>query len=199
MPMRRFLILTIALLAAYDMYAAINAQYTFEDGVPAFLSVNGNGTLESSDVKFKDGHKSVKFSWDSPSELVFNNFSDIETSLKVNESGIMMWVYNTSPMADPIVFTILDWSMNEICHFDFYADFTGWRAIWIKYEDMFLSDGATLVSSIPLAQRDTEVSRMTVTVPSSATEGKIYIDRLSFYQQKKGKHVCLVFPLPLFV
>ena len=128
--MKRLVLLFATLLAAYNTYAAINAQYTFEGDVPGFLSVNGNARLESSSEKYKDGARSIKFSWNGPAELVFNNFTDIEASLKVNEAGIMMWVYNTAPMKDPIRFTILDWSMNEICHFDFNADFKGWRAIW---------------------------------------------------------------------
>ena len=132
---RLFSIILFAILAS-DSFAAINAQYNFETGVPDFLSVNGDGKLECSSVRFKDGEKSVRFSWNGPAEIVFSNFSDIKASMEVNDAGLMMWVYNEQPMKEPIVFTFLDWSMNEICHFDFNADFKGWRAIWIKYIDM---------------------------------------------------------------
>jgi chondroitin-sulfate-ABC endolyase/exolyase len=180
--MKRFIFLCATLLAAYESYAAINAQYTFEDGVPTFLSVNGNAKIESSTEKFKDGAKSVKFSWEGPAEIVFNNFIDIESSLKVNESGIMMWVYNTRPMKEPIRFTILDWSMNEICHFDFNADFTGWRAIWMKYIDMLTPAGH--YGDVALKDRVTDAAGMLVKMPDSADKGTIYIDRVTFSKNR---------------
>ena len=134
--MKRLLSTFLFLIVAVGAHAAINAQYNFEAGLPDFISVNGDGKLESSSEKFKDGTKSIKFSWNAPAELVFSNFADIESSMKVNGAGLMMWVYNTNPMKDPVTFTFLDWNMNEICHFDINADFKGWRAIWIKYIDM---------------------------------------------------------------
>lgn len=60
--MKRSILLLVTLMAAFDTDAAINAQYTFEEGLPSFLSVNGNAKIESSTEKFKDGSKSVKFS-----------------------------------------------------------------------------------------------------------------------------------------
>ena len=180
--MKRFILLLVTLMAAFDTYAAINAQYTFEEGLPSFLSVNGNAKIESSTEKFKDGSKSVKFSWEGPAELVFNNFTDIESSLKINESGIMMWVYNTCPMKEPIRFTILDWSMNEICHFDFNADFKGWRAIWMKYIDMLTPSGH--YGDVALKERVTGAAGMLVKMPESAASGTIYIDRVTFSKNR---------------
>ena len=176
--MKRLVSVLFSLVAAYNAYAAINAQYTFENALPSFLSVNGDGTIELSTDKFKDGTHSIKFSWKAPSELVFNNFNDIESSLKVNEAGIMMWVYNTQPMKDPIRFTILDWNMNEICHFDFNADFKGWRAIWMKYIDMLTPTGH--YGDVKLKERVTEAAGMIVKIPESAPFGTIYIDRVTF-------------------
>lgn len=180
--MKRSILLLVTLMAAFDTYAAINAQYTFEEGLPSFLSVNGNAKIESSTEKFKDGSKSVKFSWEGPAELVFNNFTDIESSLKINESGIMMWVYNTCPMKEPIRFTILDWSMNEICHFDFNADFKGWRAIWMKYIDMLTPSGH--YGDVALKERVTGAAGMLVKMPESAASGTIYIDRVTFSKNR---------------
>lgn len=180
--MKKFLLMLAAFIAVCDAYAAINAQYTFEDGVPAFLTANGNATVSSSTEKFKDGTRSVKFVWDGPAELVFNNFSDIEASLKVNDTGIMMWVYNTSPMSDPIRFTVLDWNMNEICHFDFNADFKGWRAIWMKWIDMLTPSGH--YGDLKLKERVTDAAGMIVKMPESAPSGTIYIDRVTFSTKK---------------
>ena len=180
--MKRLVTVLLSLVAAYSSYAAINAQYTFEDALPSFLSVNGDAVLELSTEKFKDGTHSVKFSWNAPSEIVFNNFSDIESSLKVNDAGLMMWVYNAQPMKDPIRFTILDWNMNEICHFDFNADFKGWRAIWMKYIDMLTPTGH--YGDVKLKERVTEAAGMIVKVPESTPSGTIYIDRVTFSKNK---------------
>ena len=180
--MKRLFFVLLSLVAAYDTYAAINAQYTFEDGLPSFLSVNGNAAVTLSKDKFKDGTSSVRFQWNGPAELVFNNFDDIENSLKVNEAGIMMWVYNTQPMKDPIRFTILDWSMNEICHFDFNADFKGWRAIWMKYVDMLTPTGH--YGDVKLKERVTGAAGMIVKVPESVPSGTIYIDRVTFSKNR---------------
>ena len=177
------IILTLSLIfSAAISYAAINAQYTFEDKVPSFLSANGKASVELSADKFKDGKHSVRFSWDGPAELVFSNFSDIEASMKVNGAGLMMWVYNTAPMADPVTFTILDWNMNEICHFDFNADFKGWRAIWIKYIDMLSPYGH--YGDVKPKERKTDAAGMVVKMPESARTGTIYIDRVTFSLSK---------------
>ena len=178
---RLFSIILFALLAS-DLFAAINAQYNFETGVPDFLSVNGDGKMECSSVRFKDGEKSVRFSWNGPAEMVFSNFSDIEASMKVNGAGLMMWVYNELPMKEPIVFTFLDWSMNEICHFDFNADFKGWRAIWIKYIDMLSPYGH--YGDKKLKERVTDAAGMIMKMPQSARNGTIYIDRVTFSKTK---------------
>ena len=179
--MRRLLLTVMAMLCATCSFAAINAQYGFEDGVPSFLSVNENGTVVSATERFKDGNKSVKFSWNGSASLEFRNFFDIEASMKVNGAGLMMWVYNTQPMSEPVRFTITDWSGNEICHFDFNAAFKGWRAIWIKYIDM-KTPGGSYYGDLPPKERKTGASRMYV-APSAAS-GTIYIDRVTFSTTK---------------
>ena len=181
--MRKIIFLLIAaFVTAVNADAAINAQYTFEKELPSFLTVNGNGKVELSKEKFKDGENSVKFSWEGPAEVVFGNFSDIESSMKVNGAGLIMWVYNTSPVNAPITFTFLDWNMNEICHFDFNADFTGWRAIWIKYVDMLAPYGH--YGDRKPAERITDAAGMIMKVPETASSGTIYFDRVSFSKTK---------------
>ncbi len=180
--LRKLFSLLVVLFLTIDSFAAINAQYGFEEGLPSFLSVNGNGKLESSSEKFKDGAKSVKFSWSGPAEVVFSNFSDIESSMKINKTGLMMWVYNTEPMSEPVRFTFLDWNMNEICHFDFNADFKGWRAIWMKYIDMLSSYGH--YGDKKLKERVTEAAGMIMKMPESAKSGTIYFDRVTFSMTK---------------
>ncbi len=176
--------LTLSLvLSSVLSFAAINAQHSFENGVPPFMKVNGSGSLESSQDKFKDGKSSVKFTWNGQAEMVFSNFSDLEASIKTNLAGIIVWIYNTSPMDAPLRFTFEDWNGQEICHFDFNMEFTGWRTAWIKYIDMPTPDGGHY-GDRPAKQRAVNVARMTVRTPASVPEGTIYIDRLSFMKSR---------------
>lgn len=176
--MKKTVLILAILMTVSNIRAAINPQYGFEDKLPSFLSVNGDAAIELSSDKFKEGKHSVRFTWNGPSELVFSNFDDIESSLKVNDAGIMMWVYNTEPMKDPLRFTILDWNMNEICHFDFNADFKGWRAIWMKYIDMLTPTGH--YGDLKLKDRVTGAAGMIMKVPESSPSGTIFIDRVTF-------------------
>ena len=180
--MKRIFLSIVFFAVTMTAFAAINAQYDFESGLPDFVSVNGNGKVEYSAEKFKDGSKSVKLSWNGPAELVFSNFSDMEASMKVNGAGLMFWIYNSQPMKDPVTFTILDWNMNEICHFDVNADFKGWRAIWIKYIDMLSPYGH--YGDKKAGERVTEAAGMIMKVPESVKEGSLYIDRLTFAKTK---------------
>ena len=176
---RFFLILfpMMALPAAAE--AAVNAQHNFESGVPGFVKVEGRGTVASSGEKFKDGSHSLKFEWDGPATLVFEDFLDMEASMKVNGAGIMVWIYNTVPADEPLRFTFWNWSGEEICHFDFNIGYAGWRTAWVKYIDMHTPDGG-YYGDIKVADRPKNVARMTVTVPQSIASGAIYLDRLSF-------------------
>ncbi len=179
--MKRFFLLSL-LVISFTAHAAINAQYNFEAGIPAFISVTDNGLADISTDKYKDGSKSVKFSWNGPSSLVFANCDEIEASMKVKGAGVMLWVYNTAKIQAPLTFTFYDWLGKEICHFDFGMNHTGWRAIWIKYNDMHTSDG--YYGDIPMEERNTFVSKMVISTPENSESGTIYIDRLTFSKTK---------------
>lgn len=163
--------------------AAINAQIQFEDAVPAFVRVNGNGRLELSAEKFKDGRHSAKFSWLGQAELVFSNFSDIEASMKTVNGGVIFWIYNTVPSDAPMRFTFFDWDGKEICHFDFGMQFRGWRTAWIKYVDMLTPDGGHY-GDRKASERPTNVARMTMRPSATVPTGTVYVDRVSFMKTR---------------
>ena len=160
-------------------HAAINAQFGFEDRVPSFVRANGRGTVSLSGEKYKDGKTSVKFEWNGPVQLMLTNSADMEASMKVDGGGVILWIYNTKPFAEPLLFRFHDWNGGVICQFNFNMDFTGWRTIWMKYEDMLTPDGRHL-GEIKMAERNVSPSRMTVTIPQSVPQGCMYLDRLSF-------------------
>ena len=178
------LFLSACILISCVAHAAIDAQHSFEGPkVPDFLSVNGEGSLCLSGDRFKDGASSLKFSWKGAAEIVFSNYEDIKASMEVNGAGLMMWVYCTEPLNGPVEFMFLDWEMNEVCSFDFNTGFTGWRAIWLKYNDMKTPSGAWY-GELKKADRKTDVAGMIIRMPESAGDGTIYIDRLSFTKSK---------------
>ncbi len=183
MNRRFFTVLLSLMLISGAAEAAINSQHNFEDGVPGFVKAEGQGTVTSSDEKFKDGSRSLKFEWSGPASLVFSDFLDMEVSMKVNGAGIIVWIYNTVPADSPMRFTFWNWSGEEICHFDFNAGFTGWRTAWVKYIDMLTPDGSRY-GDRKAAERATNVAKMTVTMPESLSSGTVYIDRLSFRTAK---------------
>lgn len=188
------------LLIAFSLYcilgfAAINAQYSFEGSVPQFMRVNGKGSLLTSAEKFKDGANSVKFSWDGPAQLMFTNHVDMEASMKADGGGMILWIYNPVSMDEPLLFRFHDWNGGVICQFRFNMNFTGWRTIWMKYEDMLLPDGRHL-GEIPLSERSTSVSRMTISIPASSQQGTIYLDRLSFLRSRMQDQIAPDMQIP---
>ena len=166
----------------YSLQAAINAQFGFENGVPGFVKVAGSGTVTAATEKFKDGKTSLKYQWTGQSELTFNNWVDMEASMKVNGAGLMIWIYNTAPMDAPLKISFTNWSGEEICYFHFNMNFKGWRTAWVKYIDMLSPYGH--YGDRKLADRVKNVAKMTITPPASVPSGTIYIDRVSFSTKK---------------
>jgi len=193
--MKKLLVVSVFLLMYVTSFAAINAQHSFEGKVPQFLRVNGKGTLELSDVRYKDGATSVRFAWNGPAQLMFSNFEDMEKSMTADGGGMILWIYSPKPMDSPLLFRFHDWNGGVICQFNFNMGFTGWRTIWMKYEDMLTPDGRHL-GEIPLAERDVKASRMTVTIPTSVPEGEIYIDRLSFLASRMQDQIAPDMQIP---
>ena len=179
LEMKKCLIVLAALLFSFGAHAAIDAQQSFEGTLPSFVRVNGRGTAALSSDKFKDGKTSVRFDWNGPAQLMFSNFSEMEAAMKTDGGGMILWVYNPAPISEPLLFKFHDWNGQEICHFNFNASFTGWRAIWMKFEDMLGPDGVHL-GYTKHADRNHMVSRMTISIPSSVTSGTLYFDRMSF-------------------
>ena len=177
--MKKIIITLVILLSSLNAFAAINAQHGFEGNVPSFMRVNGRGTLALSSEKFKDGKTSVRFDWSGPAQLMLSNFGDMEAAMKVDGGGMILWIYNPVELNEPLLFKFHDWNGQEICHFNFNMTFTGWRTIWMKFEDMLGPDGKH-IGYTRLSDRNVAVSRMTMSIPASVPEGTLYFDRLSF-------------------
>ena len=160
--------------------AAIKPQFTFEDNIPSFIKLDGNGNLSLSDYKFKDGNKSLCVDWERGAKLVFDDATLFKKSVLVDGAGVMMWIYCPENISDTLRFTLFDSKDDVICYFDFKMGYTGWRAAWMKYEDMYTKD--SYYGSVDIPNRNTDVSRMEISLPGES--GRIYIDRLSITKTK---------------
>ena len=63
MGFRRIFLSIVFIFTVTCSFAAINAQHSFENGIPSFVKVNGNGSVNPSTEKFKDGKTSMRFDW----------------------------------------------------------------------------------------------------------------------------------------
>lgn len=87
-------------------------------------------------LHYKDGSRSLRWSWSAPSTLRFNDFGQLMRSLRVKGAGVMLWIYNPRAVDADMRFSFETPTGEVPYRFDFHMDFTGWRACWIKYNDM---------------------------------------------------------------
>ena len=74
--------------------AAIDAKISFETEIPKAFVCGENSTAELSGLHYKDGNRSLRWSWSAPSTLRFNDFGQLMRSLRVKGAGVMLWIYN---------------------------------------------------------------------------------------------------------
>ncbi len=187
--LKRFLFAAVFSALPLISNAAINAQINFENGIPKFVTAKGGASIITSTDRYKDGDHSLKFTWSGDSQIVISNFLDIEESMKVWKAGVIVWVYNPEPADQAFLrFSFKNWEEGDICYFDFYLNFQGWRPAWIRYEDMHIS-ADQYYGNLPTAERSTAVSKMTIT-PVGLEQGTLYIDRLSFMKSRVHDQTC---------
>ena len=73
--------------------ATIKPQFNFEDIIPSFIKLDGDGKLSLSDYKFKDGKQSLCIEWEKSAKLIFDDSKLISESALVDGAGVMMWIY----------------------------------------------------------------------------------------------------------
>ena len=167
----------ISLLCSQSAAAAIDAKINFETEVPKAFVCGENSTIGLSDRHYKDGMHSLRWSWSAPSTLRYNDFGQLMRSFRVKGAGIMLWIYNPKAVDADMRFSF-ETPTGEIPYrFDFHMDFTGWRACWIKYNDM------------PGDHASQQVSRLTISTPAGVESGEIFIDRLTFSEVKLNDQI----------
>ncbi|MGL5786343.1 MAG: chondroitinase family polysaccharide lyase [Bacteroidales bacterium] len=168
---------SLLIAGVYAMTALGCYAHDFESSsVPSTLKVEA-GTLSLSKKHYKDGLQSLNWNWDNgPSVLSFTD-ADIKSIVSSfdNRSGIKCWIYNETPLDKPLKFNFLDEQGRVQYTFDFHMNFTGWRAAWIAYKDMWTPAGESPVKKY--------VSVLNIQSPEGVQKGDIYIDRLQFVSQ----------------
>ena len=152
--------------------AAIDAKISFETEIPKAFVCGENSTAELSGLHYKDGNRSLRWSWSAPSTLRFNDFGQLMRSLRVKGAGVMLWIYNPRAVDADMRFSFETPTGEVPYRFDFHMDFTGWRACWIKYNDM------------PGDHASQQVSRLTISTPAGVESGELFLDRLTFARTK---------------
>lgn len=157
--------------------AAIDAAINFEAGIPQGFSCAENSLIEQSGEHYKDGEQSLRWSWTAPSTLVYADYAQLMRSLRTKGAGIMLWIYNPEAADADMRFSFLTPTGEIPYHFDFHMDFTGWRACWIKYDDMAGDHSSQ------------QIARMVVSTPSGVQRGEVFLDRLTFAEFKLNAQV----------
>ena len=72
--------------------AAIDAKISFETEIPKAFVCGENSTAELSGLHYKDGSRSLRWSWSAPSTLRFKDLGPRMRALPVKGAGGMLWV-----------------------------------------------------------------------------------------------------------
>ncbi|WP_282126361.1 chondroitinase family polysaccharide lyase [Marinifilum flexuosum] len=145
------------------------AQYIgLENSVPAGWSTSSGSSLTMSDAHYKLGSQSVKWDWNQGAELNISNPPNINTAVTTYKGGLMLWVYNETPVDRTIRFEFGKGSSVDY-YFDYGINFKGWRACWIRFkEDM----------SGPKSNQSLDY--MKIIAPSDVESGSLCFDRMMF-------------------
>ncbi len=182
--MRRLLIFLLAICLAASLPGGFLYAYDFES-VPSNVKVRGRGALALDENRFKDGKSSLRFSWTGQAELMIMDQEAISASMSAWRGGVMFWICNETPSPEPIRVVFRGSDGRDICWFDFFMDFQGWRAAWVRYEDMHTATG--YVYEKTASERRKDGVMMAIRPSARVVEGSFCIDRLTF--SKAAVHI----------
>ena len=116
-----------------------------------------SGKVALSSRRFKDGERSAEWSWSTPEPLVFHNLRGLDEATDEypggqpeqlepsyvppsRQGGLKLWVYRESPHPDGrLVFQVgagpESAEQDPAYRFEMAQDFSGWRALWVHFEE----------------------------------------------------------------
>ncbi|MDD4459497.1 MAG: chondroitinase family polysaccharide lyase [Proteiniphilum sp.] len=156
--------------------AFASPTHNFEgDMLPKTVTVEkGKSELMLSKKYYKQGEQSLLWSWYTKQATLL--FSDVAIAKSADSfdkrGGLKLWIYNETPLNDPLLFRFSDAEGSEQYRFTFNLEFVGWRAAWIAYSDMWGTEGEKTTKQ--------EVVSMEIVSPEKLPAGRIWIDRVEF-------------------
>lgn len=171
--MRKFCSIALAfVMGSVGLYG-----YDFET-VPSQVKVRGRGSVSTDTDRFKDGAASLRFSWTGQAELLLQDPQAIQAFMSGRKGGVMFWLCNETPSQEPVRVFFRGQDGQDICWFDFGMNYRGWRAAWVRYEDMLTADG--FVGDIPMKDRRHDGVLMAIRPSARVASGTFCLDRLTF-------------------
>ena len=161
--LNKILIFSLFLSVVFHSTAEI---YSFEESsVPSNFSVK-EGSLQSSNTKYKLATHSLEWKWRANSKLTVLNPEGLEVASQNNLGGIQLWIYNTVPSTSKLVFSFANSEDKIKCHLDYNLNFKGWRCLMASFASDMDHDKSVL-------------TKMIVEAPATGN-GKLYFDYLEF-------------------
>ena len=157
------------------------------------LSITSKSEYSLSNKRYKDGSKSLLWSWDTPSELIFEKIEGLPDAVApypggqpekyepsyVSESrqgGMKLWVYREIPHeTGKITFSVGESSSQATstpCYrFEMKQNFSGWRALWVHFEEDAKYRNCSNTKSI---------TTLVVKPSDDLVDDKVHIDLMQF-------------------
>ncbi len=149
--------------------------FSFENGVPK--NIVSDSILKTSSKHYKDGKYSLE--WQIKNGATLTISTDVgyvpfdETAKSKARCSFVFWVYQEKPLSETM---IIEFSDNDkcCCNFEMGMDFTGWRTVWVPYEQM---------NGTPSVDMNKITLRLTTTEPHT-----LYIDQIIPMRHIDARH-----------
>ncbi len=149
-------------------FTAKASVISFEQGNDPTWSTS-KGSISITDQKAKLGDKSLAWQWQADDLLTYENASLLNAVSAQKQGGVMMWVYNDTPIADYMQLAFRDQNKTLRCYKDFSLNFTGWRCFMVRMTDDML---------LPSKYKGA-IAKMSIRSPKSGS-GTLLLDFIEF-------------------
>ncbi|MEG1585479.1 MAG: chondroitinase family polysaccharide lyase [Bacteroidales bacterium] len=168
MKRRRIKLLATLICFLFSTSILFSQTIDFETSVlPARVVSPGSGFVSQSDIRWKDGAKSILWEWTGENTQLLID-QRIPFDLGDFRQGTVFWIYNEKPVADFICCRFIDDRQVTQYQFNFNLNFSGWRIARV---------GSIAMSGPKLVRTGL---RMMIDAPASERQGRLYLDRMSF-------------------
>lgn len=176
-PVQCYLLLILFWVAGVNTLVVAQSFYesntfdnceTFENGLPPNWKAEGGGLIETSTQRYKQGAKSLRWSWQKDGKIVVTDRL-LEAVSSEKNAGMHIWLYSATDIKDSVEFRFYDTSNRLRCQFYYRINFSGWRGLWIRFwEDIAVSGSHE------------RLSKMEILSPKTANAGELFLDIVEF-------------------